>query len=94
MRIPVRFRAGEHVKKKGHNMTPLKRGKAGVLAAVSLVLLSGLGSGCLSMKTEHEIKPIHITMDINLKVDRQIDNYLDDIYGEIPETPAETPEAK
>ena len=30
-------------------------------------------SGCLSVKTEHEIKPIHITMDINLKVDAQID---------------------
>ena len=75
-------------------MSPFEKGKTAALAAVSLVLLSGLGSGCLSMKTEHEVKPIHITMDINLKVDRQIDSYLDDIYGEIPEASAEAAAAK
>jgi len=26
-----------------------------------------------------EIKPIHITIDINIKVDRALDNYFDDI---------------
>ncbi len=30
-------------------------------------------TGCLSVKTEHEVKPIHITMDVNLKVDSQIE---------------------
>lgn len=32
-------------------------------------------AGCLSVKTEHEIKPIeiHATVDLNLKVDRQLD---------------------
>lgn len=29
--------------------------------------------GCLSIKTESEIKPIHITMDVNLKVDKELD---------------------
>ena len=29
--------------------------------------------GCISVKTENEIKPIHITMDINLKVDKELD---------------------
>ena len=39
--------------------------------AVSAVLLAAVG--CISIKTESEIKPIHITMDINLKVDKEID---------------------
>ena len=34
-------------------------------------------SGCLSIKTEHEIKPIHITMDVNLKVQKDLENFLD-----------------
>ena len=37
----------------------------------SATLLTALG--CISVKTENEIKPIHITMDINLKVDKEID---------------------
>lgn len=27
----------------------------------------------------HEIKPIHITLDINLKVDQELDNFFGDI---------------
>ena len=38
---------------------------------VSAALLSA--TGCLSVKTESEIKPIHITMDVNLKVDKELD---------------------
>ena len=30
-------------------------------------------AGCLNVKTESEIKPIHITMDINLNVDNKLD---------------------
>ena len=30
-------------------------------------------SGCFTVKTESEIKPIHITMDVNLKVDKELD---------------------
>jgi len=30
-------------------------------------------AGCIQVKTESEIKPIHITMDVNLKVDRELD---------------------
>ena len=41
-----------------------------VLLASAALLAAG---GCLSVKTESEIKPIHITMDINLKVDKEID---------------------
>ena len=38
---------------------------------VSAALLSAVG--CISVKTESEIKPIHITMDVNLKVDKELD---------------------
>ena len=38
---------------------------------VSATLVSA--SGCISVKTESEIKPIHITMDVNLKVDKELD---------------------
>ena len=46
-------------------------------AAVAL-----LGAGYI--RTTHEIKPIHITMDINLKVDRA----LDDFFSDVDEAPA------
>ncbi len=45
----------------------------------ALLLLSALGltaGGCLSIKTEHEIKPIHITMDVNLKVQKELEDFL------------------
>ena len=38
---------------------------------VSATLLAAVG--CISVKTENEIKPIHITMDVNLKVDKELD---------------------
>jgi len=38
----------------------------GAVAAVAV-------AGCISVKTESEIKPIHITMDVNLKVDKELD---------------------
>ena len=40
-----------------------------ILASASLLA----AVGCISVKTENEIKPIHITMDINLKVDKELD---------------------
>ena len=45
--------------------------------AVGLLSLSVVG-GCFSVKTEHEIKPIHITMDINLMVKQDVESYLND----------------
>ena len=38
---------------------------------VTTTLLSA--AGCFTVKTESEIKPIHITMDVNLKVDKELD---------------------
>ncbi len=54
-----------------------------VLGLCGLVL-----SGCTRHEVEVkpvEIKPIHITIDVNVKVDRA----LDDFFGDIDETPAQ-----
>jgi len=43
--------------------------------------LAGAG-GCLKIKSDPvEVKPIHITMDVNVnvKVDRQLDNFFGDV---------------
>lgn len=45
----------------------------------SLLAIGSLFSGCFTIKTEHEVKPIQITVDVNLKVQRELDN----IFGEL-----------
>jgi hypothetical protein len=46
-----------------------------LLAAVALSV-----SGCLSLKTEPiEVKPIHITVDVNVKVDKALDDFFGDL---------------
>jgi hypothetical protein len=46
-----------------------------LLLAAPLVLC-----GCLTVKTEPiEVKPIHITLDVNVKVDRALDDFFGDI---------------
>ncbi len=40
---------------------------------------SGL-AGCVSVRTEPiEVKPIHITVDVNVKVERALDDFFDDL---------------
>jgi hypothetical protein len=51
-------------------------------------LLFGLG-GCLSVKTQHEVKPIHITMDVNLNV--KVDKALNDFFGDLDQKAAAKP---
>lgn len=60
--------------------------KKGLLPAAAMAWALG---GLLSCATRHEvavapveIKPIHITIDVNVKVDRA----LDDFFGDIDET--------
>jgi hypothetical protein len=37
--------------------------------------------GCMSIKTQHEVKPIHITMDVNVKM--TVEKALDDLFGDL-----------
>ena len=50
-------------------------------SACLLVLLSVVPGGCISVKTQHEVKPIHITMDVNLNV--RVDKALNDFFGDL-----------
>ncbi|OHE84702.1 MAG: hypothetical protein A3G75_04965 [Verrucomicrobia bacterium RIFCSPLOWO2_12_FULL_64_8] len=37
-------------------------------------------TGCLNVRTEPiEVKPIHITVDVNVKVDRALDDFFGDL---------------
>ena len=52
-----------------------------LFASVSLLVIL-LASGCTRHEVELkpvEIKPIHITIDINLKVDRALDDFFGDL---------------
>ena len=48
-----------------------------------LVLLAGVAAfsaGCLNIKTAAiEVKPIHITVDVNVKVDRALKDFFGDL---------------
>ena len=52
------------------------------MIAVAATCLAG---GCIQVKTESEIKPIHITMDVNLKVDKALDKAFADENQQKPQ---------
>ena len=54
------------------------------LSIVSIVFLAVLLQGCLYTKSEIdvkpvEIKPMHITIDVNVKVEKQLDDFFGDL---------------
>ena len=48
-------------------------------------------TGCLSIRTKNEIEPIHITLDINLRVQKDLDTFFSDL-DEKPPAQAPAPE--
>ena len=54
----------------------MKRLRNQMVATLLLVSAASVAGGCLSIKTEHEIKPIHITMYVNLKVQKELEDFL------------------
>lgn len=51
-------------------------------SALLLSLLPLAFSGCMSIKTEPiEVKPIHITVDVNVNV--KVEKALDDFFGDL-----------
>jgi len=45
-----------------------------------LALLPFSFGGCVSIKTDPiEVKPIHITVDVNVKVDKALDDFFGDL---------------
>ena len=48
-------------------------------AVAACVLGTGLGVSCIKTDSKVEFKPIYITMDVNIKVDRELDKFFDDL---------------
>jgi hypothetical protein len=60
---------------KGHLSQPMNRR----LFLLPVVMLLNFG-GCLSVRTEPiEVKPIHVTVDVNVKVDRALEDFFGDL---------------
>ena len=58
------------------------------------VVLFALFQGCTQHKVELapvEVKPIHITIDVNVKVDRALDDFFEDIDAEEEKIGDKTP---
>ncbi len=67
------------------------------LAYLGMLLVLALGSaGCRTQHDIHtvsEVKPIHITIDVNVKVDRELDDFFSDI-DDAGETDAPQPKGE
>ncbi len=53
--------------------------------SILLTLALACACGCIQLKTESEVKPIHITMDVNLKIDKSLDKAFSDESVERPQ---------
>jgi hypothetical protein len=58
----------------------------GLAASVGMAAAMTLIPSCARVAVEGGEKPIHIVMDVNLKVDRELDNFFD--FEKQPHTPA------
>jgi hypothetical protein len=68
--------------------------RAAVQSFASALPLAVLLTACFTHTVESapiEIKPIHITMDINLRVQRELDEFFDFEEPAKPDTPTTTP---
>ncbi len=53
--------------------------KRALASAIAVLLLAG--PGCIQVRTHSTIDPVHITLDVNLKV--KLDRELADAFGDI-----------
>ncbi len=51
-------------------------GKRILLLALAPLLLA---TACIKMKHEMTIQPVHITVDVRIRIDRELDNFFADI---------------
>ena len=60
---------------------------------IALILGLFIFEGCQSKHEVDvkpvEIKPIHITIDLNIKIDKELDDFFSDLDEEAAETPAD-----
>lgn len=56
----------------------------------SCVLLLVGGTSCISTHSEIEVKPVQVTVDVNIRV--KVDKELEDVFGDLDSTMAELEE--
>jgi hypothetical protein len=67
--------------------------KAGAFGAAAIPLF--VLAGCIDVKTEPiEVKPIHITVDVNVRVEKALDDFFGDVDKKSITIAAPTPETK
>jgi hypothetical protein len=56
-------------------------GKFYLMSSIALYTMCIAATGCARLDTTHtiEVKPMHITIDVNLKVDKELDDFFGDI---------------
>ncbi len=58
---------------------PTPRYLCAALASVAAFIIFPNLVGCVSVKTEHRVEPIQITMDVNVRLERE----LEDVFGDL-----------
>jgi len=72
----------------------IRRIRLALAVAAGAVALLG-AAGCVSVKTAPiEVKPIHITVDVNVKVDKELDDFFGDVDKKSTTLATPTTEAK
>ena len=56
----------------------------------SCVLIIVTATGCISTHSEIEVKPVQVTVDVNIRV--KVDKELEDVFGDLDSTMAELEE--
>lgn len=70
---------------------PVSRTSRAALALAGVALLAG----CVSVRTEPiEVKPIHITVDVNVKVERALEDFFGDLDAQSKTLATPKPETK
>ena len=67
------------------------RNRKTVMGAAAVLSALAVCAGCYTshkIESTHEIKPIHITLDVNVKVDKALDDFFDDLDKKNAVTPA------
>ena len=54
--------------------------KSALLTLLPLVgLLAMALPSCINVKTEHEVKPIEINVNVRVQIEQELDNFFDDL---------------
>jgi hypothetical protein len=61
---------------------------------VSFICVLAVYSGCIKLKHEMTIQPVHVTVEIKVKIDKELEDFFSDIDQPSSEKKQETPEKK